>query len=229
VATATIRIDERLARATLAPLQAALRGDETAARRYGRAWMALVRSVIEERPDVPAGAAGVLDRLAVTAPFAAGGPIAALLSAATAMMPDMVVPPPPVAATAAVPDDALAFERFARVVLHEVAGAGTGLEQLMAAWQLSVTDVGRLFGVARQAVQQWMLDGVPPARQPKLAVVLRIADLLEANLRPDRIPAAVRTPAEAYGGRSILAAIAAGDHGEVLGSVERAFDWSATS
>jgi hypothetical protein len=222
-------MDGRLVRGVLDPLPAALRGDEASARLYARAWGALVRAVLEARGDAPPGAAGVLDRLAVTAPFAAGGPVVALLSAATAMMPEMAAPPSPVTAPAAVPDDPLAFERFATVVLQEVAGAGTALERLMAGWQLSVTDVGRLFGVARQAVQQWLLDGVPPARQPKLAVVLRIADLLEANLQPDRIPAVVRTPAEAYGGRSILAAIAGGDHDRVFASVERAFDWSATA
>ena len=56
-----------------------------------------------------------------------------------------------------------------------------------------------------------------------------MAELLERNLQPERIPAVVRTPARAYGGRSILEAIAADDHDAVLASVERSFDWSSTA
>ena len=58
----------------------------------------------------------------------------------------------------------------------------------MAGWQLSVSDVARLFGVTRQAVQQWLEDGVPAARQPKLLQILRIGDLLERNLQPSADP-----------------------------------------
>lgn len=221
-------IDGRLARAVVDPLPAALRGDEEAARRYVRSWRTLVRALLDGHPAPPA-AADVLDQLAVTAPFTRGGSLAALVSAAATMMPDMASPTVSHVAAAAVPEDALAFQRFARIVQRELAGAGTGLERWMAAWQLSVTDVGHLFGVARQAVQQWLDAGVPPARQPKLAVVSRIATLLERNLQINRIPAVVRTEAPTYGGRSILQAIADGDEDDVLSSLERAFDWSVTA
>jgi hypothetical protein len=169
----------------------------------------------------------VLDHLALTAPFAPGGPIAALVSAARGIIAD--VPPLPTDAGPATLPDPVAYQRFSRVVLLELSGAGTGLERLIAAWQLSVSDVARLFGVARQAVQQWLDDGVPPARQPKLATILRIADLLDRNLLPERVPAVVRTPAAAYGDRSILQAIADDDHESVREVVERSFDWAATA
>lgn len=212
--------------AVLAPLGGALRGDEASARRFARAWRRLVRQLAAERPVEPV-ALDVLDHLALTAPFAAGGPIAALVSAARGIIAD--VPPLPTDAGPATLPDPVAYQRFSRVVLLELSGAGTGLERLIAAWQLSVSDVARLFGVARQAVQQWLDDGVPPARQPKLATILRIADLLDRNLLPERVPAVVRTPASAYGDRPILQAIADDDHETVREVVERSFDWAATA
>jgi hypothetical protein len=233
-----LRYDDRMAlatrpsvpdaqRALLDDLPAALAGDEAAARRYARGWHALVRDLLATRTDAPVAAADVLDHLALTAPFAPGGPLRALMSAAAGIMPGM---------TGSVPStvpldvpDSLDYQRFARIVLQELSGAGTGLEHVMAAWRLSVADVGRLFGVARQAVQQWLRGGVPPARQPKLAAVRHVADLLEQNLQPDRVPAIVRTPADAYGGRSMLQMIGDDDLDELLDSVQRSFDWSATA
>ena len=123
----------------------------------------------------------------------------------------------------------LHYERFTLVVLDELSGRGSELARLMAGWQLSVSDVARLFGVTRQAVQQWLEDGVPPARQPKLLQILRIGDLLERNLQPLRIPAVVRSDAGAYGGLSMLELIADDRHDELLESVERSFDWASTA
>ena len=211
----------------LAPLTAALHGDEASARAYARAWRRLVRDVLGEPDGVPPTAVDVLDQLAVTAPFAPGGPIAALMSAAGGII--GAVPARPLEIEPADLPAPLEYQRFSRIVLLELSGAGTGLEPLAAAWQLSVTDVARLFGVARQAVQQWLDAGVPSARQPKLAVILRIADLLDRNLVPERLPAVVRTPATAYDDRSILEAIADDDHETVLCAVERSFDWASTA
>lgn len=222
---ATPTLDGALVHDLRTSLGAALRGDEAATRRYARAWRRLVREVAAER-EPPGATLDVLDHLALTAPFSPEGPVAALVSAATSIMGGMTS-----RTFRDVPSDlpdALDYHRFSRVVLLELSGAGTGLERLMAAWQLSITDVGRLFGVARQAVQQWLDDGVPAARQPKLAVVLRIADLLERNLLPDRVPGVVRTSARAYGNRTILQAIGDDDHDRVLEVVARSFDWSAT-
>ena len=222
---ATPTLDGTIVHDLRTSLGAALRGDEAAARRYARAWRRLVREVAAGR-EPPVAALDVLDHLALTAPFAPEGPVAALVSAAAGIMGGMTSRP--FRDVASDLPEVLDYHRFSRVVLLELSGAGTGLERLMAAWQLSVTDVGRLFGVARQAVQQWLDDGVPPARQPKLGVVLRIADLLERNLQPERMPAVVRTPARAHGNRSILQAIGDDDHDRVLEVVARSFDWSAT-
>jgi len=101
-----------------------------------------------------------------------------------------------------------------------------GIKRLSHSWQLSVTDIARLFGVRRQAVQQWLDGDVPAARLTKLLAILRIADLLERNLLPERIPGVVRTPGEAYAGASMLEMIAADRHEELLESVRRSFDWA---
>jgi transcriptional regulator with XRE-family HTH domain len=212
--------------AVLSPLAGAIGGDAAAARRYARAWRRLVRDLVGGS-SAPDATVDVLDHLALTAPFAPGGPVAALVSAARGIIED--VPLEPLETDPETPPDPLAYQRFSRVVLLELSGAGTGLERLMAAWQLSITDVARLFGVARQAVQQWLDDGAPAARQPKLATILRIADLLDHNLLPERVPGVVRTPAAAYGDRSMLQAIAADDHDDVREAVARSFDWASTA
>jgi hypothetical protein len=75
--------------AVLADLPAALAGDEAAARRYARAWHALVRELLVGRAEAPSAAADVLDHLALTAPFAPEGPLRALMSAAGGIIPAM--------------------------------------------------------------------------------------------------------------------------------------------
>jgi hypothetical protein len=226
MAVATIELPADLVREVTRSLPRALRGEAAAARRYARAWRGLVRSLLASH-DAAAAAADVLDHVALTAPFHPDGPIRALLSAAAGIIPGMrpsAVSSPPASLPAP-----LHYERFTLAVLDELSGRESELARLMAGWQLSVSDVARLFGVTRQAVQQWLEDGVPPARQPKLLQILRIRDLLERNLQPPRIPAVVRSDAGAYGGRSMLELIADDRHDELLESVERSFDWASTA
>jgi transcriptional regulator with XRE-family HTH domain len=223
---ATIELPSDLVRDVERALPRALHGEAAAARRYVKAWRGLVRALLASH-DAAAAAADVLDHLALTAPFHPDGPINALLSAATGiisgMRPSAVSSPP-----APLPAP-LEYERFAVAVLHELSGPGSDLARLMAGWELSISDVARLFGVSRQAVQQWLDGGVPAARQPKLLQILRIGDLLERNLEPLRIPAVVRSDAGAYGGRSMLEMIADDRYDELLESVERSFDWASTA
>ena len=224
IATAT-RLDAEASAEVQRWLPLALRGDDGGCIAYARAWRRLVADLLAPYPKAPAAAEGVLERLAVTAPFAPEGPLRALVSVAAGIIPGME------AATTthmrpAPPPDPVELARFTRLVLAELVGAGTGLEAVMASWDLSITDVARVFGVRRQAVQQWLAQGVPPARRPKLLAILGIADLLERNLLPDRIPAVVRAPSAADGGRSMLDAIAADRHEELLERTRRSFDWA---
>lgn len=103
----------------------------------------------------------------------------------------------------------------------------TPLEQIAIGFGLSRTDLARLFGVRRQALDQWEARGLPAARQEKLATVGAIADLLTAKLKPERIPGVVRRRTPAYGERTLLEAVAEGDEELVLAELRDAFDWSA--
>ncbi len=121
------------------------------------------------------------------------------------------------------------FSRFARDVWLELQQDQSLLERIQTVFDLSLTELARLFGVSRQAIPQWLEEGLPSARQPKALVVAQIADLLQRNLLPGRIPAVSRTPAAAYGGGSMLEMITEDRHEELLESVRDSFDWSATA
>jgi hypothetical protein len=121
------------------------------------------------------------------------------------------------------------YSRFARHVWLEIQQEQSLLQRIETVFDLSFTELARLFGVRRQAISQWLDDGLPAARQSKALVVAQVVDLLERNLLPARIPAVARTPASAYGGRSMLDMIAEDRHEELLEKVRDSFDWSATA
>jgi hypothetical protein len=125
--------------------------------------------------------------------------------------------------------DPAAVARFAQLVLDELAARRAPLERVMEILDLSLTDLGRLFGVSRQAAQQWIDEGVPSSRMGKLAAVLATAELLEHKLRAGRAPLAARRAADAYGGRTMLEMIEADQHEELHRSVRTSFDWSGTA
>jgi len=112
---------------------------------------------------------------------------------------------------------------------HELLHPETPLERIATVFGLTHTELARLFGVRRQALDQWESRGVPSQRQEKLATLGAIADLLVGKLKRDRIPGVVRRSAPAYSGRSPLDAIAAGDQDLVLAELRDAFDWSTAA
>jgi transcriptional regulator with XRE-family HTH domain len=103
------------------------------------------------------------------------------------------------------------------------------LRRLMEAFELSKTELGSLFGVRRQAVDQWLERGVPSERQEKVQTLLAIADLLERKLKPGRLAGVARRPADAYGGKTMLELIAADRHRELLELVRESFDWASAA
>jgi DNA-binding XRE family transcriptional regulator len=118
---------------------------------------------------------------------------------------------------------------FYRAVSDELACSQAPLQRVTSALDINRTELARLFGVRRQAIEQWERRGVPGERQEKLATLDAIVDLLAAKLKPERIPGVVRRPAPAYGGRSILEALAAGDEKLVLDELRSAFDWASAA
>jgi DNA-binding transcriptional regulator YdaS (Cro superfamily) len=107
--------------------------------------------------------------------------------------------------------------------------AAADLTRSLRVLDISMSEAGRLFGVSRSAVEQWLVRGVPRARLARAANLARIADILERNLKPERIAAVVREPARAYGTKSILDLVREGRDEEARAALERAFDWSRTA
>jgi hypothetical protein len=103
----------------------------------------------------------------------------------------------------------------------------TLLDPIAETFELSETELGRLFGVSRQAVGQWRERGVPTTRMTMVTTVAAIADLLGHQLKPERIPGVARRPADAYGGLSMLEMIERGREDELLRMVRRTFDWAS--
>jgi DNA-binding XRE family transcriptional regulator len=103
------------------------------------------------------------------------------------------------------------------------------LRRLMDAFELSKTELASLFGVRRQAVDQWLERGVPSERREKVQTLIAICDLLERKLKPGRLAGVARRPAEAYGGKTMLELIAADQHRELLEFVRDSFDWATAA
>ena len=103
------------------------------------------------------------------------------------------------------------------------------LDEIQAAFGLSKGELGRLFGVSRQAVDQWRARGVPGGRQEKAATIAATANLLSHQLKSERLPGIARRPAAAYGGLTMLEMIERDHHRELLERVRDAFDWAATA
>jgi len=126
--------------------------------------------------------------------------------------------------------DELAIRRFltrARMALNQL--GGDELSRLMNSFQLSKTDLAKLFGVRRQAIDGWLNKGVPAERQEKLHALVVLADLLERALKPGRLPGVARTPADAYGGLTMLEMIRQDRHRELLELVRQSFAWSTAA
>jgi predicted transcriptional regulator len=93
-------------------------------------------------------------------------------------------------------------------------------------WGLSASEASRLFGVSRQAVSKWLVQGVPSERIETVGDLTAATDLLVRYLKPDRIPATVRRKASHVGDRSLLDLVATGDSGGVLEACRAMFDFS---
>lgn len=241
-------------------LPRALGGSRAAIRRYVTTWRELMQltlvAIQRARPDRvgligsrPAllDASGkpsplvdsALDLAAIQAPLSpwvaafglGAGTAGALLAEIRSYLADVPALEPPATAMFSRSElDRTHIERFARIVLEELAATKTPLERVAEIFDLTLTDLGRLFGgVSRQAILQWLDDGVPVARQGKLGTVLATAELLERKLRAGRVPLAARRPAEAYGGRTMIEMIEADRHEELYRSTRASFDWSATA
>jgi len=116
-----------------------------------------------------------------------------------------------------------AFRRNVSAAFNE---SDPPLERIRNVFELSLTQLGDLFGVTRQAVTQWFEAGVPEDRLAKVATVAAIADLFDYRLRSERIPGVVRREAPAYGGITALDMIRQGKQDDLLRIARQSFEWS---
>ena len=119
-----------------------------------------------------------------------------------------------------------AGEEWTRVFVAELGRRmqGEALERLMAVWDLSAAGVAEVFGVSRQAVAKWRRTGIPADRLVALADLAAATDVLLRYVRPDRVPAVVRRPADVLGGATLLSMAADGRTAEVRAAVAAMLD-----
>jgi hypothetical protein len=98
------------------------------------------------------------------------------------------------------------------------------LRRLERVWQVSASQVAAMVGVSRQAYAKWHAHGVPGERRADVADLDAANAELLARVRIDRIPAAVRRPAPALGGRCLLDVGVSDGPAAVRAAVEHAFD-----
>jgi hypothetical protein len=122
-----------------------------------------------------------------------------------------------------------ALLHFIRAVRSELQHGRSPLDAIADSFGLSETELAGLFGVRRQAVSQWRAEGVPSARQQKVATVASIADLLARKLKAERLPGIARRPADAYGGQTMLQMVSQDRHDELLASVRESFSHATTA
>lgn len=99
------------------------------------------------------------------------------------------------------------------------------LRRAMATLDLSRSEVARLMGVKRQAVDKWLLVGPPAERSEKIGALAAIADVLHYRLKVGMPAIVARSEAEGYRGRSMLDLIGEGEHEWLLESVKESFDF----
>jgi len=95
--------------------------------------------------------------------------------------------------------------------------------------ELSETELGRLFGVSRQAVGQWRERGVPSNRMAKLGLSQRSAICCSTGSSRSGSRGSPGGRAGAYGGLSMLEMIERDRQDELQAEIRRSFDWAATA
>ena len=98
------------------------------------------------------------------------------------------------------------------------------LERTVRLWDVSIAQLGRMFGVSRQAAAKWLVDGPPAVRRDQISLLGQSTDLLDEWVKRDRIPAVVRRPVDQLGGRSRLDVALNGEFELLRDELRDAFD-----
>lgn len=111
-------------------------------------------------------------------------------------------------AAASTPAPAMSARRSLLEEFVRLGSANHALDRIGEVFGLNTTELGRLFGVSRQAVDQWRERGIPAERSADIDRVRELTELYHREFIPERIPQIVRQPVERLGGRTVLDAIA---------------------
>ena len=98
------------------------------------------------------------------------------------------------------------------------------LQRTVRLWDISATQLGEMFGISRQAASKWLADGAPAGRRDQVAMLGQATDLLDQWVKRERIPAVVRRPVEALGGRTRLDVALAGEFEALRDELYDTFD-----
>jgi len=98
------------------------------------------------------------------------------------------------------------------------------LQRTVRLWDISATQLGKMFGISRQAASKWLAEGAPAARRDQVAVLGQATDLLDQWVKRERIPAVVRRPVDALGGRTRLDVALTGEFELLRDEVADTFD-----
>lgn len=106
------------------------------------------------------------------------------------------------------------------------------LRSIVETLELTDPEVADMFGVTDGEINKWLLnDDMPYVHIPKLAVVVKITDILLYRLKEGVLPDVCRRPGGAVGwdNKSILELIAEGRHEFVLSDIIESFDYSTVA
>lgn len=118
--------------------------------------------------------------------------------------------------------------RYFRMSFNAFRQVSDPLDDIRESLGVSVRELGDIFGVSRQTMTTWMDEGVPTGRNQAVGDVSQVVSLLNRKLKPGRLPLIARRPAPAFGGRSLLDALA-DDPAGTAHVVDSLFDWSQTA
>lgn len=105
----------------------------------------------------------------------------------------------------------------------------TALRSLMTRLELSQDDLGRMLGVSGETVRRWErgATGIPAERRSAILAAESGLRRLQDLFRPERLPSAIRRPAELFDGETALEWILRGRIGMVADRYEAALLYQA--
>lgn len=103
---------------------------------------------------------------------------------------------------------------------------GDALSEIRSIFGLSEHELADLFGVRRESVTGWRLNGIPQTRRASVERLLDLARVLDRDLKPERIPEIVRTHDDWLPHGTILATIAREGPDAVYSYLRRLFSYA---